>query len=63
MVTLWVSRDFTICAHHNPYRYTTVLLCHLVKALFLGVGLVTCHNIPSDSANGCLPTVVLSKTL
>ena len=63
MVTLWVRGDLAVCSHHDPYRYTTVLLCHLVEALLLGVGLVACHDYPSDSTNGCLPTVVFRKAL
>ena len=63
MVTLWVRGDLAVCSHHDPYRYTTVLLCHLVEALLLGVGLVACHDTPSDSTNGCLPTVVFRKAL
>ena len=63
MVTLWVRGDLAVCSHHDPHRYTAVLLGHLVEALLLGVGLVACHDTPSDSTNGCLPTVVLRKAL
>ena len=58
-----MSGDLAVCSHHDPHRYTTVLLCHLIEALLLGVGFVACHNHPSDSTNGCLPTVVFRKAL
>ena len=58
-----MSGDLAVCSHHDPDRYTTVLLCHLIEALLLGVGFVACHNHPSDSTNGCLPTVVFRKAL
>ena len=52
-----------VSSHHHPNWYSLVLLGNLVEALLLGVGLVACHNLPSDSTNGCLPTVVFRKAL
>ena len=33
----------SICSHHDPDGYTTVLLGHLIEALLLGVRFVSRH--------------------
>ena len=38
-----------VSAHNYPNRDSFILLSHLVQALLLGKGFVSCHNITSTS--------------